>query len=939
MISDFFYNLGKILKSRLFIIGLIVVVMFGALIFRLYDLQIKNENYYMSTYIQKAEKTVYASGTRGNIYDCKGRLLAYDTLAYVVTIEDKIDSSDDKNTTLNQIVEKTINIIESNGDSVIVDLPIVKDEDGRWKYNFDSESARKLFIRNLFGNDPVRDGVDYSKASAQNMFYYLKNDLFQIGEHDNDTLLKILSIRYNLYLNSYRKYVSVVIAKDISQDTMIAIRENAADIPGVSVEEKNIRKYKDSKYFAPIVGYTGTITESELSKYNNNGGDYVNTDIVGKQGIEASMEKELQGKRGEEKIFVDSAGKILNTISKTDSRAGNNVHLTIDAKLQKAVYTLLEKKICSILISEIVNHDVNERKEDDKEVHYVSVKRVYSQLVANNIVSISHLSAHPSANEKHTYKKYKAGLQSALSRLESRLRSANLKSYNKSSNEFKEYYDYIYDYLVDNEIINTGAIDTEDDVYINYVKGKTNISDFLKYAIKSNWINLDNMNIKDQYLSTEETFDLLVNYLIDDFKDNSKFGKLVASSMIFKEKIHGSEILMLLFDQGVLKMSKKQYHRLEEYNSDYNYYFIVDKIKNLEITPAQLALDPCSGSVVMTDPKTGEVKAMVTYPSYDNNKLSGSVDPVYWNKLVEDQASPLYNRATQGLTAPGSTFKMCTSMAALDEDVVGVYETVDTKGKFKKVTPNPKCWIYPQAHGEINLVNAIAESCNCFFYEMGWRLGHRNGKFESSYGLDRLEKYCKKLGLDQKSGVEIQESNPHFSTESIVHSAIGQGSHAFAPVQLARYTSTIANDGTNNELTLVGSISSYNGKTVDKAETKTSNKIKFDSTTLNAIQQGMRKVITDGTVVRYFGDIKVDVAGKTGTAQENKKRNSHALFVCYAPYKKPKVAMSTVIPFGNSSSDAAKLSKQVLKYYFGEIKDKDLKKPVKKIKLSTHHTD
>lgn len=180
--------------------------------------------------------------------------------------------------------------------------------------------------------------------------------------------------------------------------------------------------------------------------------------------------------------------------------------------------------------------------------------------------------------------------------------------------------------------------------------------------------------------------------------------------------------------------------------------------------------------------------------------LSGSVDPDYWAKLVDDQSEPLYNRATQGASAPGSTFKMCTTMTAMEEGIISQGDTVVDEGEFKKITPSPKCWIFTSGggatHGSINVMQALAQSCNYFFYEMGYRLGtNSKGNYDSALGLSKIEKYAKVLGLDMKSGVEITERDPHFSTESAVHSAIGQGSNAYTPVQLARYVSTIANGG------------------------------------------------------------------------------------------------------------------------------------------------
>ncbi|MBR3173438.1 MAG: peptidase [Eubacterium sp.] len=932
MISDFLYNILKIIKSRIFIVMLLIVAIFATLIIRIFDLQIVNENYYMSTYIQKAEKTVYSPGTRGNIYDCKGNLLAYDTLAYVATFEDTIESDDNKNKKLNKIADKAIKIIEKCGDKIVIDFPIVKDRNGNLKYNFTSESQKKLFVRNLFGEDPVRDGVDYSLATPPQMFYYLKNDLFKIPDYEDfNMLLKVMSIRYNVYLNSYQKYVSVVISKNISNETMVAINENKAEIPGVGVEERNIRRYKDSVYFAPIIGYTGTISTEELEEKNEKGGDYVASDIIGKAGIESAEEKDLQGKRGEKKIFVDSTGKILSTISNKDSTAGNDVYLSIDSKLQKASYKLLEKKIASILLSEIVNHDVPKKDEDsdDDEINLIPASKVISQLVTNNVVSIPEINAKSSKNEKEFYKEYEQSLERVLKKLEKQLRNSHSPNYNKLNEEYQDYNDYIYDMLKNNGVLLTSSIDTENEVYQKYIAGKTTTNKFLHEAIRQNWINVEALKVNQEYLSTGETYDTIVEYIIDTFESDSTFDKKVVQYRVADNTINPCEVLLLLYDQNVFEMNKHQYHSLQRHDSYVAYRFIKTQIKNLKITPAQIALDPCSGSVVVTDPNNGQVKAMVTYPSYDNNMLSGSVDPDYWAKLVDDQSDPLYNRSTQGVTAPGSTFKMCTSFTALENDKVSTTETVNDKGKFKKIKPSPKCWAYPHVHGKINIVDAIAESCNYFFYEMGYRLGKVNGKYDSTVGLDKIEKYATKLGLNMKSGVEITESKPHFSTESSVHSAIGQGSHAYAPVQLSRYISTLANGGTNYKLSLINKIASSNGKTVSKNKAVSKNKVGGQLSTWNAVTSGMRKVVTEGTVKKYFKGTKIKIAGKSGTAQENKRRNSHALFVAYAPYNKPKYTCTAVIPYGNSSHDSAELAKYVLQYIYGELDNKDINKRVK----------
>lgn len=519
MISDFLYTVLKTIKSRIFIVSLILIGLFSVLVYRIFDLQIVNENYYMSTYIQKAEKTVYSSGTRGKILDVNGKVLAHDELAYTIKIEDKIESSNEKNGTLNAIVYKAINIIEDHGDKVMVDFPISLDNDGKWVANYTSDASKKIFLENIFGKGLKRNGKDYSNASAGEIIAYLKNDLFEVKQEcSNELLLKVLAVRYNVYAISSQKYLGVTIAKEVSNETVVAIYENEADLTGVTVEEQTIRKYTMSEYFAPIIGYTGTISDSELEEYKEKGKKYIATDIVGKSGLEASMEEYLQGKRGEEKIFVDNTGKVLSTISKKNSAAGNDVYLTIDSKLQKAVYTMLEKRIAAILISEIVNYDVDDKNQTDEKLHKISAKKVYSQLVTNNVVSLKNLSGKKStSNERNLNEKYKKAVTEAVGKISSDLNSEGTK-YNDFNDEYQEYCDYIYDLLKNDGILIASSINTEDATYLKYVDGDLSLNNFIKHAIKMNWINLDNLDVEDSYLSTGETYNLIRKHIIKDIK-------------------------------------------------------------------------------------------------------------------------------------------------------------------------------------------------------------------------------------------------------------------------------------------------------------------------------------------------------------------------------------------------------------------------------------
>jgi penicillin-binding protein 2 len=392
--------------------------------------------------------------------------------------------------------------------------------------------------------------------------------------------------------------------------------------------------------------------------------------------------------------------------------------------------------------------------------------------------------------------------------------------------------------------------------------------------------------------------------------------------MISNQTITGKQICMLLWEQDLITVEESEINTLRNGGiSAYN--FMLNMISNLQITPAQLALDPCTGSCVVTDVNTGEVLALVSYPGYDINKLANGVDAEYYAQLQSDLSVPQWSAATQQETAPGSTFKMVSSLAAIEEGVVSsINETIYCSGTFDKLAPTiHKCWIYPSAHGAMNLTNAIANSCNGFFYEVGYRLALDGSGYNSDYGLSRLEKYADLFGLTEKSGIEITESEPQFSTEYVVPSAIGQGSNNYTTVGLARYVTAVANSGTVYNLSLLDKLTDSKGNLIEDYTPEVRNTIDVDDSLWNAIHSGMRTVVAKKA---YYSDLPVNVAGKTGTAQEGRNRTNHALFLSYAPYENPEISVSVRIAYGYSSDYAAQVAKDVYTYYYGLADEDDL---------------
>lgn len=216
--------------------------------------------------------------------------------------------------------------------------------------------------------------------------------------------------------------------------------------------------------------------------------------------------------------------------------------------------------------------------------------------------------------------------------------------------------------------------------------------------------------------------------------------------------------------------------------------------------------------------KTGELLALVSYPGYDNNRLANTVDADYFASLNTDLSKPLYNYATQERTAPGSTFKMVSSVAGLDTGVITLTTQIMDKGVYENISNHPRCWAlnHGYTHGLINVSEALRDSCNYFFYDVGYRLATNN--FSTSYddatGISKIQEYASLLGLDETTGVEIEENDPQIADEYPVMAAIGQSNNNYATIQLGRYVSAIANDGNVYEYTLLSKVCDSDGNTL-----------------------------------------------------------------------------------------------------------------------------
>ena len=935
---------------RLIILGVLFVCLSGVLVNRLFNLQVVNGETYKNDFTMQIKKERKLSSTRGEIYDCDGNLLAYNKLSYVVTFEDSgyYSTNHLRNLTLNSILYQAIKIIEGNGDSVYTEFHVALDEDSE-EYIYDAAGfTLSRFKADLFGKlyiddltDEQRDitAPDLIELLCSNQYYGLMDERITVKEradyglpdnYSKEEILQLCAMRTLLAQNSFQRYNSITIAKNVSEETVAQLLENSDVLSGIDITEDYQRVYNDAEYFAQIIGYTGKVSAEELASLQEENPDkkYDSTDVVGKVGLEQVMEAELHGDKGLETLYVDNMGRELSVESRDDPQAGNNLYLTIDSNLQKAAYKMLEQYIAGVLWSHIVDTDeINEEWYTSSDDVVVPVYDVYFSLFENNVLDVDHLSKKDATkNEQRVYELFLRKADSIFRELQNQLTTSNPTAYQDLTEEMQVYQSYIVNNMLPGKgILNTEAIDQSDLTWIAWNQEESiSLQEFLTYAISKNWIDINGVIEETSYMDSQEIYTALSDYISGNLLQDTDFCKRVFRYMLKEGSLSGSDVCLLLYDQGILEMNTADYNLLVSGETT-AYDFIRDKIYNLELTPAQLALMPCSGSIVVVDPKTGDVKCCVSYPGYDNNRLVNDMDSAYYSKLVTDLSSPFYSRATQEVLAPGSTFKIVTATAGIMENEVAVDEGIVCTGKFTEVDPEIKCWVYPGAHGAETLQTAIRDSCNYYFNTVGFRLSMEDGNYVDDKGVATLQKYASMYGFDAKSGVEVPETSPKMATYGAVPMAMGQSNNAFTVTQMARYVATIANKGTCYDLTLIDKVTDTNGNTIDENDPTVHSFVELPDYLWSTIQAGMRAMVQNHSVLKAYND--VPIAGKTGTAQEVTTRPTHSEFIGFAPYSttdEPTMALAVRIANGYSSANAAALAKDTVAYYFGTSPEEEL---------------
>ena len=909
--KKFLLRFFKALTNRTFLITLVILALFSAMWTSVYRIQILDAAHYQEAIIENTFETQEIEGIRGVIYDRYGRELAVNRASLSLYY-----TPDANNPDLNAAILYLLDILAENEDTLSIEqvFPIrYTQETGFYFLESFNVSSNEIALYNFLAEvyNTSRDELTYAQkmSTAEEAFSYLVATTFSIPDNlEVEQQLQIAQIRYAIYAGRWTPSQPILIAHGISEKTQAAIMERRSDFVGFTVATEYTREYPKGELFAHIVGYASRIDQEELSLREDKG--YDAEDIIGKTGVELSFEDMLRGTAGTKRIELDGiTGERVSETTLIPATQGNSIFLTIDSDLQQQAYDALYAQIKSLLLSKITGEHSDEGKTYD-------VTDIFCALLDNHFIP----SRTMEGSSKEEVTAFKAISDNQSEQILEDLRntilntSVLLKDY---SEILQDTYNTMIESMRNNEHLSYAYRDDES-FYAAYSEGKRSARDFLEYCFSNGYIN------KEIYGLTEESsIDVVLQTILDVEFDNLR------RSTDYQTRLHvyvleqrlfsNADFLYLLYEEGLISNKDKSYEAV--LSGDLT---IIDCLKKKiiadEITPADINLDPCSGSVVLTDCRSGEVLAMVSYPSYDPNQFLESLS--YYNQIVLDKSGPLTFRALNEMRAIGSTFKMCTAITALDLGYIDSTTTVYDAYQYPNVNSEtkPVCWS-KVSHGAINVVEALEHSCNYFFYEMGFKLSDPNDKleFNDNRGLKKLASYAETLGLATPTGIEIEEGNPHTSDKDAIRSAIGQGTNAFSAANVNRYTCTIANGGTVYDLYLVDSVHSARGEILFKAEPVVASETTISDEVFHIIQEGMRMMVTDehAEELSMLDKAGIITAGKTGTAQEMEKRPDHSLFTGYASYNDPEIVVTVTIPFGGGSSNAIPVFRDVVANYYG----------------------
>ncbi len=895
-------------------ITVITVFIFGIFAFMwasVYRIQILDADLYRELAAENTYEEQTTSGIRGCIYDRYGRPLAINTESLSLYYLPDANHPD-----LNEALVYLLDILETNGDSISLEqtFPIGYDEKTGFYYlpEYDvgsNEVALYNFLAEIYNTS--RDALTYEQkmTTAEEAFNQLVQNTFELPQMDSvEKQLELAQIRYAIFCGRFNPTVPVLIADNISETTQAAIMERRSDFNGFTVQTEYTREYPEGELFAHIVGYAGHINQTELEEHADQG--YDANDTIGKTGVELYYEEQLRGVDGTVQIELDGdTGDRVNETILEPATQGNSIFLTIDRDLQEQAYEALYAQIKNLLLSKITGQSSSTGET-------YSLTDLYCALIDNNFVSIQTIEGSQGEYASAFRQTYEAQSEYLLAQLEESILNSNL-IFSQYSEILQDIYNQMIESMRDNEHL-TYDYQNDTEFYSEYSQGNLTIRSFLEYCLNQGYIHRDIYGLEEE-TNLDVILQTIIEQEFDNLRRSNDYKKCMYRYIIENQLYSESSFLYLMYEEELIHNQDGSREAVASGNMSI-LNCLIQKIEEDEITPADLNLDPCSGSAVLTDCNTGEVLAMVSYPSFDPNRFLS--DTAYYNEIVQDNSGPLTFRALNEMRAIGSTYKMCTAIAGLDLGYIDEYTTVydDYAYPYVNSVDHPTCWS-TVSHGVVNVVTALEHSCNYFFYDVGYRLSDPTAdhEFDDDVGLKKLADYAERLGLSTQTGIEIGEGTPKASDQDAVRSAIGQGTNAFSAANVNRYTCTVANGGSVYNLFLIDEIHSADGALLYQTEPVKASDTGISESIFSIVKEGMRLVVTEEHAAEFASleAAGIHTAGKTGTAQEAKDRPDHSFFTGYASYENPEIVATVVIPYGGGSANAIPVFRDIIANYYG----------------------
>ncbi|MFI3173610.1 MAG: penicillin-binding transpeptidase domain-containing protein [Bacillota bacterium] len=926
--KEFLRELIELRKNRIFVLMGCVCILFVVLVSRLFQLQIVNGQEYSESITASVSKTVKELAPRGNIYDRYGRPLATNNVAYSVQLNNSI--SLDLTNYRKDLVTEVMDELWLLGQSPVDTLPI--SQSGVFLFEGEDDKIKKE--AELAWKEKAGLGKEFDNADGYDTLQALYTLLEAPASYS--TLQKRAYVSYYLDLSDLN-LVSLILSKRLIEfeETLIDTLAMDKTYP-YHFQFSNVRRETEFKesvaMYEEQLAYDSLETLEYLRSFFGLPEGLPNDWVRNVVGIRYSVYMQRYQQYQSVTIATEINDKTLAYIEENQDLFLNLEIATVslreynEGKYFSHIIGYIRQMTAEDynVFMEDVDSDGNPIYSQTDIVGQAGFERIY-ETELNGVDGTVLIEVDNRGRVMSTLDSTDpiAGKDIFLT-LDAKLQQVTFDSLEKA--------------LAD-AIIAQLISDDKDSI---------SILDLFASMIESNQISAKKLargetdiekRIFDSFLRANPDWDIQEEYAYDEIQlyllDQLATGGLVTRDCLQLAREHGA---IAYTDAEFADVSAGRMSVLT---------LILNKLESGELSPSDTGLDPSTGSVFVTRVDSGEVLASVSYPSYDNNELVNTFNNTYYNDLLEDTNTPLVYRPLKQKKAPGSTFKMIPLLAGLETGTIDLNTQIQDEGIFTKAgTPHARCWIYAGGthnHGLVDVCSALEVSCNYFLYELMYRMSNEEGS-NTEQGITTLNEYMAAFGLNDVSGVELEEyiptmASPYYkervvrlynpdATESqirwtdgdTIRASIGQSVNSYTPSQMAKYIATLANGGTLYKLHMVSSIKNADGTMYKEIEEETQNITEFQDEYLQAIYQGMYDVAkgSQGTLRTHFREFPMDVAVKTGTAQEDLERSSHTWLVGFAPYDDPQIAISIMIPFGDGNSALAPtVFKDVVREYFG----------------------